>query len=282
MAKVNLPFSSRWRSVALLLSVLISGCGKGPSVEAGAPPPIPVALQTVGSSDLQDSSEFVGTLEAQDRVLLKPEIQGRIVEVLVVEGQQVTAGEPIIQLQSNRTQAQLDTALAQANATRAALTSSQDQLAALHAERLSAAAEVEFSISEYQRFQDLATGGAVSFEAFDEKRQATAVALARLRATEERIEAAGSNVAQLEAEVAAANAQVQTASVDLGFKQVVAPIAGIVGNIPNKVGDYVTVGETLTTITNNESFNLNVSIPTSRADQLKIGLSVELIDPRVK
>ena len=279
MVKISLPLSGRLLSAVLLLSVLTSGCRGGPSVVAGEPPPIPVELQPVESGDLVESSEFVGTLEAQERVLLKPEIQGRIAQILVVEGQKVAAGEPVIQLEPDRTQAQLDTTIAQVNAAQAARASAQDELAALHADRLSAAADLEFSISEYQRFRELAEGGAVSFEAFDEKRQSTAVALARLRATEQRIESANSNVQQLEAQVSVANAQVNAASVDLGYKQVVAPISGAVGNIPAKAGDYVTVGETLTTITRNEFFNLNVNIPTSRANQLRIGLLVELIDP---
>ena len=279
MVKVSLPFSGSLLSTMLLISVLSSSCSGGPSVVASEPPPLSVELTPVESGDLIESSEFVGTLEAQERVLLRPEIQGRIAQILVVEGQLVSAGEPVIQLEPDRTQAQLDTTLAQASAARAARASAQDELAALHAERLSAAADLEFSISEYQRFRELARGGAVSFEQFDQKRQATAVALARLRATEQRIESANSNVEQLDAEVAAAKAQVASASVDLGYKQVVAPISGAVGNIPNKVGDYVGVGETLTTITRNEFFNLNVSIPTNRANQLKVGLAVELIDP---
>ncbi|WP_309739039.1 efflux RND transporter periplasmic adaptor subunit, partial [Chamaesiphon sp. OTE_20_metabat_361] len=51
-----------------------------------------------------------------------------------------------------------------------------------------------------------------------------------------------------------------------------------VGNIPLKVGDYVAKGDALTTLTKNDSFDLNLAIPFDRARQLRAGLPVELLD----
>ena len=62
-------------------------------------------------------------------------------------------------------------------------------------------------------------------------------------------------------------------------KRVVAPIAGSVGNINLKVGDYVSTGDTLTTINQNNAFDLQIPIPISRAGELKTGLPVQLLDP---
>ena len=45
-----------------------------------------------------------------------------------------------------------------------------------------------------------------------------------------------------------AQADANTAQVSVDFKRVVAPITGLVGNIKVKQGDYVTTGQTLTTI----------------------------------
>ena len=50
------------------------------------------------------------------------------------------------------------------------------------------------------------------------------------------------------------------------------------GNIPLKVGDYAAKGDALTTLTKNDSFDLNLSIPFARAKQLRAGTSVELLD----
>ncbi len=59
----------------------------------------------------------------------------------------------------------------------------------------------------------------------------------------------------------------------------VAPITGVVGEFPVKVGDYVNIGQTITTLTQNDSLDLNLSIPSNRLRQLRTNLPVQLIDP---
>ena len=57
-----------------------------------------------------------------------------------------------------------------------------------------------------------------------------------------------------------------------------APFTGVVGDIPIKVGELAAKGDIITTLTKNDSFDLNLSIPLSRAKQLRSGLPVELLD----
>jgi RND family efflux transporter MFP subunit len=85
-------------------------------------------------------------------------------------------------------------------------------------------------------------------------------------------------IAQARAQVAQAAAQVKSAQVQLRYAKVLAPFTGTVGNIPLKVGDYAAKGDALTTLTKNDSFDLNLAIPLSRAKQLRAGLPVELLD----
>ncbi|MEH2136033.1 efflux RND transporter periplasmic adaptor subunit [Nostoc sp.] len=76
-----------------------------------------------------------------------------------------------------------------------------------------------------------------------------------------------------------AQASTAASQVNLNFKRVVAPITGVVGYFPVKIGDYVNTGQTITTITQNDSLDLNLSVPSNRLNQLRTGLPVELIDP---
>ncbi len=57
-----------------------------------------------------------------------------------------------------------------------------------------------------------------------------------------------------------------------------APIDGIVGDIPVKIGDYITSASELLTITQNQQLEVQIDVPTERAPQLKLGLPVELLD----
>ncbi|MDE5083502.1 MAG: efflux RND transporter periplasmic adaptor subunit [Trichodesmium sp. St18_bin1] len=58
-------------------------------------------------TSLQETSEFVGTMEAKRSVRIKPEIDGRVVEILVEEGTFVSQGQAIAKLKSDNVEANL-------------------------------------------------------------------------------------------------------------------------------------------------------------------------------
>jgi RND family efflux transporter MFP subunit len=64
----------------------------------------------------------------------------------------------------------------------------------------------------------------------------------------------------------------------LQYNQVSAPIAGIVGDVPVKVGAVVTPETQLTTITRNDVLDLEIRVPVERSPQLRIGIPVEMLD----
>ncbi|MCT7955218.1 efflux RND transporter periplasmic adaptor subunit [Laspinema palackyanum] len=83
---------------------------------------------------------------------------------------------------------------------------------------------------------------------------------------------------QAQAQVAEAIAQVRALEVQLQDANVVAPFEGIVGDIPAKVGDVVSIGQELTTLTQNDALELRLSIPLERGADLKLGMPVEITD----
>ncbi|MEH2056557.1 MAG: efflux RND transporter periplasmic adaptor subunit [Nostoc sp.] len=90
------------------------------------------------------------------------------------------------------------------------------------------------------------------------------------------------DIAQGRSQVSQAAAQVQSAQVQLQYTKVLAPFTGIVGNIPVKVGQYVAQGDQLTTLTKNDSLDLNISIPLNQARKLRLGLPVQMLDAQGK
>lgn len=83
-------------------------------------------------------------------------------------------------------------------------------------------------------------------------------------------------------DVAALGATIRGSRVQLGYYRVVAPAAGRVGDIPVRVGDRVTPATTLTTITDNEVLEANISVPVGRAGAVSIGTEVHLVDEDAK
>ncbi|HHP7231398.1 MAG TPA: efflux RND transporter periplasmic adaptor subunit [Xenococcaceae cyanobacterium] len=62
------------------------------------------------------------------------------------------------------------------------------------------------------------------------------------------------------------------------LNRITAPIDGIIGNIEPNVGDFIGIGEPITTITQNSVLEINMSVPLEQTDRLELGLPVEIID----
>lgn len=277
MARVSTSLSSRLVGVALLASVITSACSNPEAQQQGFPPTM-VQAQEVKTDRVQDSSEFVGALEAQERVQLRPEIDARIVSILVSPGDRVEAGTPILELKADVNRAEASGAAAAVSAARAAVNTARAQLQAAEAERVQAEADVRLQTSEYERYAQLAAEGAESRQRLDEATNRRDTALAALAAAEDNVGAAQAALNQSQAELERAQAQEAVATSNLGDTTVNAPITGVVGDIPVKVGDYVTTADNLTSIIQNQTLDLNISVPIERNDQLRVGLPVELVN----
>ena len=77
----------------------------GPSTRA-----VPVETALARSGAAATLIRATGTLKASDSVVVQPEIAGRVVEVLLEQGQAVTAGTPLVKLETQTLQAELDRA----------------------------------------------------------------------------------------------------------------------------------------------------------------------------
>jgi RND family efflux transporter MFP subunit len=85
-------------------------------------------------------------------------------------------------------------------------------------------------------------------------------------------------LATTEAQVRATEAQLREQSVQLDYYTVSAPTAGVVGDIPVRVGDRVTHSTVLTNIDQNRGLELYIAVPVKEAPRLEVGLPVHLVD----
>ncbi|MEH2086004.1 efflux RND transporter periplasmic adaptor subunit [Nostoc sp.] len=278
------PQRKRWLWV--ILAVLLIGGGgfvawrllgnrEAPPPQA---PPLPVKVQTLESSQVQSTSEFVGTLEAQERVSLQPQTQGRIDRIFVASGDRVSKGTPIVSLSLDQTTANISSAIATVNSNRAAVATAQAELEAKRADQVKAAADVKLQQVQFQRTKVLVTEGAQARQQLDIAKNNLDAAIATLAAAQKQVNAGQASVNQALSNVQQAQAEVASSQVNLSQKQIVAPLDGIVGDFSVKVGDYVNTGGNLTTITKNDLLDMRILVPSNNAAQLRRGLPVELLD----
>ena len=291
---------------ATMLSLSINGCSSSQE-EANQSQTIPVKLKTLGLASLIDSTEYVGTLEAKDRVSLAPRIDGRILEIFVRQGDRVSRGDAIVRLEPTQAQENVNAATQSVNVERARLGQVQAELRTAEANRAAAAAEAESARADLQdlkaevelaqinikRTKTLVEGGALPQQNLDDdnrdlkssiaqrnsRRESLNAAIESLQAAEKQVEQARANIDSQNATIKQTEAELGSVSQNLAYNTITAPIDGIVGSFDqSKVGDYVSVGEELTTITNNQNFDLNINIPVEYRSRLRRGLTVETID----
>jgi membrane fusion protein, multidrug efflux system len=81
---------------------------------AGGPPPgMPIKAVPVKVGSVSDEVTAVGSLLADESVIIRPEIDGRVVDLLFKEGQAVGKGAKLVTLEASEIQAQLAAAAAQ-------------------------------------------------------------------------------------------------------------------------------------------------------------------------
>ena len=118
-------------------------------------------------------------------------------------------------------------------------------------------AELIWDQQEYDRNSGLYEAKVVSKQALDQSKAALEQAKAQLQALQ---------------------AQVRQEAVQLHYYRVTAPSAGIVGDIPVRVGDRVTTTTPLTTVDKPGSLEAYVYVPIERSSQLRLNLPVQILD----
>lgn len=118
MANLHKPsFKHPVSFLLLAFSLIVTAPAR--AAEAPKTPPLPVEAQPATVGPLAQTLEAVGTLRANEAVMLRPELQGRVSAILFTEAQAVKAGEVLIRLDDARYKAELDEAEANRNLSRA-------------------------------------------------------------------------------------------------------------------------------------------------------------------
>jgi RND family efflux transporter MFP subunit len=125
------------------------------------------------------------------------------------------------------------------------------------AARVAQEANVKLAKTNLERNKKLVQEKVISQAEFDTAEMAYDTAVAQLKALEE---------------------QVKEQSVQLHYYLVKAPMAGIIGDIPVRVGDRVQVSTLLTTVDEPGALEAYIYVPASREKDLRVGLPVKLLD----
>jgi HlyD family secretion protein len=246
---------------------------------------------TVGSKPLQIRLEALGTVQARRKIDLSPREAGRIIKLLVKEGDRVQAGQMIVLLDHGQIEAQIAQyqaleAVAAAELAEKLAGSDRTEIAAAQAQVREAAANIEEAIAHWRqtedqvkRYQILAEAGAIAKidlnNALIQQQQAaaaTAAMTARYQQQQQKLAqlergTRKEEIAQARAKFKAAQAQLQFYKTQYQENRLTAPFTGTITRLFAQEGDFVAT--TTPTNSNNES-NTSTAIA-----ELSSGLEIE-------
>lgn len=205
-----------------------------------------------------DTPDYVanGRLEAIE-VHLASRLPGRLVELLVDEGDSVAVGDVVARLDSDPLQAELTRIMADIHQAR-------QQLKLAVARKAEADSECSFARSQLKRLESLSKNNYVSEDQLDAART-------RVQTSSAACGAAAAQVGSAEAGLEVANASLARLQVDIDDLALTAPIAGRIQYRLVEPGEVVPAGGRVLTLISSEDVYLTVFLPTDIAGRLRVG-----------
>lgn len=217
-----------------------------------------VSVQT-GKASRQDLSSIVtasGEIKPRTYINIGANAQGRIVDLLVKEGDRVRKNQVVARIEAVQAEADVQaqrasvaSAQADSAATEAALRSMDDSIASQQAAVERTKAELERARVDFERTQKLYNDKLVPRQDFDQKKSTYDAQVAAVREAEARVNQMRSQRAQSAAQLNAAQRRVAQNQANLtrvsdmlAKHNATAPLDGVVTNLPVRVGETVVPG----------------------------------------
>ena len=253
---------------------------------------------------------LIGTVDA-NQIVVSPQIQGRILKLLVDEGTPVKQGDLIAQLDPSELEAEERAAAAmiasyrsQVNAnqytqrstrgsTSSDVANSQAQLQSERAQLAQAEATLTRVESDSRRTIGLADAGVASeqekvqaemnlkaqqatVQSLKDQVSAAQASMDAAVARTNQAAAAASTVASTRAQMANAIAQLKEAEVRLGYTKIYAPVTGTVLTRAAREGEVVNAGQAIVTVVDFSDTWVRAAIPETDADHIGYGDTLKI------
>jgi HlyD family secretion protein len=217
-----------------------------------------VSVQT-GKTMRQDLSSIVtasGEIKPRTYINIGANAQGRIIDLLVKEGDRVRKNQVVARIEAVQAEADVQaqrasvaSSQADSAAAEAGLKSMDDSIASQQAAVERTKAELERARIDFERTQKLYNDKLVPRQDFDQKKSTYDAQVAAVREAEARVNQMRSQRAQTAAQLAAAQrritqnqANLARVSDMLAKHNATAPLDGVVTNLPVRVGETVVPG----------------------------------------
>lgn len=259
--------------------------------------PLVAACDRSGAAPANRATGYVEATE----VRVSAQVGGRILELKVAEGDRVKTGDVIARLDTadaeltlrrataDREQADAQLALLRAGSRVEDVRQAQAQLQSTQNDVHAAQAELDAATADVERFENLLRANAGSVKQRDDAVTRRDVASARVRAAQDRAQAASDLVAKLKAgsrpqeieagraRVASAEAQIATLRKAISDAVVLSPVGGVVTSKLLDAGEMAAPHAPIAVVTDLDHAWANVYVDEKTVPQLRIGQGAAIL-----
>ncbi len=244
-----------------------------------------IAIIIPGISGPAESSTYFGYVEG-DYIYVAARTSGRIDEVFVHDGQEVSKGDPLFKLDSEREQqslmeAKARLAAAKSNWSDKTTGNREEEIAVVKSKIRSAEADLELAELNYKRAKELSSRQVVALSRQDQDRATLEIAkakvkqlnnelaVARLPARKAQIDAARQNIW-------AAEAEVRKAQVELSDRKIGAPAGGRVERVFMRAGEQASPDTPVVSILPPANYKVVFFVSEATRSGIRIGQTVDV------
>jgi RND family efflux transporter MFP subunit len=250
--------------VGLLTGLSIVACSRqAERASADSRPPIPVTAATVAMTDLDETFEAGGVVQAQTTATLTSRILAPVMAVRVKPGDRVRSGQVLITLDGRDLRARARSAVAGARG-------AEQRAQAADADVRAAESSLALAKATYDRIAALHAKRSATSQELDE-------ATASLRAAEARVAATSARLQEATAAIASSQADSDVANTIESFTEIASPFDGVVTEKMVEPGNMASPGTPLLRVEDRRVFRLDVRIDESRAGTLTVGSMVPVV-----
>jgi HlyD family secretion protein len=275
------------KPLLVLPILLLAACSKKEAEEAEAPAPVQVTA--VKQDTIRRTVAGDGVLFARDQASVMPKIAAPVQRFLVQRGDQVRQGQLLAVLEARdltasaaESRAQLQQAEANLRATQSATVPEAMVKAQTDLEAARQVEEAAQRMLESRR--RLFEQGALARRLVDEAQVSYAQSHAAVLSAQEHLRALQSvgNTEQIKtatAQVDAARSHLESSQAQLGYAQILSPIAGIIADRPLYAGEMASPGTPLLTVMDISRVVARVNVPQNQAGSVRAGHTALLTLP---
>ncbi len=256
------PISRRALSLGLISLLFIAGFGWVVATQ-GPLAPVKVTVAAASEATLTPTLFGIGTIEARRSYTIGPTVAGRVARVLVDQGEVVTAGQLLAEMDP------VDLEARQAAGAAAAARAGQ-LIAAAEAGLAEAGSRAHLAQASSERFASLRRKNFVSQEAADGKAHEAAAARAGQDAATAALAAARQEALRVQSDLAGLGKS-------RAHLRLTSPVAGIVAARLAEPGSTVVAGQSVVQVIDPATLWLRVRVDQGRSAGLAVGLAADIV-----